>query len=48
MQQTDVGAKKNFITISTVTQNDISNLDKENLNKADFIICIPESMTRTH
>jgi uncharacterized iron-regulated protein len=48
MQQTDVGAKKNFITISTVTQNDISKLDKENLNKADFIICIPESMTRTH
>lgn len=37
-----------IVTISTVTQENISKLDKENLNKADFIICVPESMTRTH
>jgi uncharacterized iron-regulated protein len=37
-----------IMTISTVTQENINKLDKENLNKADFIICVPESMTRTH
>lgn len=37
-----------IITISTVTQENISKLDKENFDKADFIICVPESMTRTH
>lgn len=37
-----------IITISTVTQSNISKLDEENMNKADFIICVPESMTRTH
>ena len=35
-------------TISTVTQENISKLDKEHFGKADFIICVPESMTRTH
>ena len=35
-------------TISTVTQADITSLDKEHLGKADFIICVPEQMTRTH
>lgn len=35
-------------TITTVTQEDITKLDKENLSKADFIICVPEKMTRTH
>lgn len=39
---------ENMITISTVTQEDISSLDKENLGKADFIVCVPESMTTTH
>jgi uncharacterized iron-regulated protein len=48
IQQTDVGKKKKFLTISTVSQDNISELNKENLNKADFIICVPESMTRTH
>jgi uncharacterized iron-regulated protein len=48
MQQTDIGKKKKFLTISTVTQNNISKLEKDNLNKADFIICVPETMTRTH
>ena len=36
------------LTISTVTQVEMDKLDKENLQKADFIICVPESMTRTH
>lgn len=36
------------LTISTVTQEDIRKLDKEHLGRADFIICVPESMTRTH
>ena len=36
------------LTITTVTQVELYKLDKENLQKADFIICVPESMTRTH
>lgn len=36
------------LTISTVTQEDVRKLDKENVGRADFIICVPESMTRTH
>ncbi len=36
------------VTISTVTQSDINKLDKENYGRADFIICVPESMTKTH
>ena len=39
---------KKIVTISTVTQTDIQKLDKEHLGRADFIICVPESMTRTH
>jgi uncharacterized iron-regulated protein len=37
-----------FMTISTVTQEDIRKMDKEHRGRADFIICVPESMTRTH
>lgn len=37
-----------MITISTVSQMDISALDEENKGKADFIICVPENMTKTH
>jgi uncharacterized iron-regulated protein len=36
------------LTISTVSQKNINKLDAENLGKADFIICVPESMTKTH
>ena len=36
------------LTISTATQEDVRKLDKEHLGRADFIICVPESMTRTH
>lgn len=37
-----------MLTISTVEQEDISTLDKENQNIADFIICIPADMTKTY
>lgn len=37
-----------MMTISTVTQSDISKLEEEYKGKADFIICVPENMTRTH
>lgn len=40
--------KTNIMTISTVTQEDITSLSKENKGKADFVICVPESMTRTY
>lgn len=36
-----------ILTISTVSQNDINKLDEESIGHADFIIAIPESMTRT-
>jgi uncharacterized iron-regulated protein len=48
IKQTELGNKKKFLTISTVTQTDISRLEKEHIGKADFIICVPETMTRTH
>ena len=48
IQQTEVGKQKKFLTISTVTQTDISKLAKEHIGKADYIICVPETMTRTH
>ena len=35
-------------TISSVEQDDISSLSEENQGKADFIICIPSTMTKTH
>jgi len=38
----------NIITISTVSQNDISVLDEENTGTADFTICVDEDMTKTH
>ena len=34
-------------TITSVMQDDISVLEKDNLNEADFIIAIPSDMTRT-
>lgn len=37
-----------MLTISTVTQENINKLEKDYIGKADFIICVPESMTRTH
>lgn len=37
-----------IVTIAAVEQVNPNKLDKENLNLADFIICTPESMTKTH
>ena len=34
--------------ISTVSQTDIQQLSQEHLGRADFILCIPENMTKTH
>jgi len=37
-----------IVTISTVSQKDISKLDKEHKGRADYIICVNENMTSTH
>jgi len=37
-----------ILTITCVEQNDMENLDEENIGKADYIICIPSSMTKTY
>lgn len=37
-----------YSSISTVEQADISKMDEEHLGRADFIICVPENMTKTH
>ena len=37
-----------IITISTVEQKDISKLEKENYNKANFILVIDEDVTKTY
>ncbi|PKP20827.1 MAG: iron-regulated protein [Bacteroidetes bacterium HGW-Bacteroidetes-21] len=34
--------------ISTVNQKDISKLEEEYLNQGDFILCVPENMTKTN
>lgn len=35
-------------TISTVTQAQLGKLDKENLRKADYVLVVPEDMTKTY
>ena len=37
-----------IMTLSTVLQDDTSFLEEENLNRADYIIVIPSTMTRTY
>lgn len=37
-----------ILTISTVEQSDINSLDNSFIDKADFIICVPEDMTKTY
>ena len=37
-----------IMTIATVEQKDVKDLEKENLGKADFIIVVDEDMTKTH
>lgn len=39
--------KLNISTISTVEQLDLKKLEKNHINKADFIIVVPENMTKT-
>ena len=36
-----------IVTITAVDQDDLDELDKDNLGKADFIIAIPDDMTQT-
>ncbi|WP_010178538.1 ChaN family lipoprotein [Aquimarina agarilytica] len=38
----------NYVTVSTVEQKNVSELLEENKNKADYIICIPDTMTKTY
>ncbi len=38
----------NYKTITTVSQENIKKLLKENKGKADFIICVDEDMTTTY
>lgn len=40
--------KLKVMTIATVDQEDVAKFDKENLNKADFIIVVDEDITKTH
>ncbi|MDX2306555.1 MAG: ChaN family lipoprotein [Microscillaceae bacterium] len=40
--------KLKIMTISSVEQESIENLAQENQNKADFILTIPQSMTKTY
>ena len=46
LKQTQANLK--YITISTVSQADLSKLDKEHQGKADFIICVDDDMTSTY
>jgi uncharacterized iron-regulated protein len=36
------------LTISTVLQSQLDELEKDNLQRADFVLAVPESMTRTY
>lgn len=38
----------NIVTISTVSQDEVKNLEEKNTGKADFIIAVPENMTKTY
>jgi len=37
-----------IITIETVLQEDISEIEEENLGIASYVVCVPESMTKTY
>jgi len=45
LQKENKGLK--IVSINTVLQEEIGTLADENLNTANYIICVPESMTRT-
>lgn len=38
----------NIVTIASVEQNDLKDLEEEYLNSANYILVIPEDMTKTH
>jgi hypothetical protein len=38
----------NIATISAVEQANVDKLNEESFGLADYIICIPESMTKTY
>jgi uncharacterized iron-regulated protein len=44
----EMKSKLKILTISSIEQENISTLEQENLNKADFILCIPNNMTKTY
>lgn len=46
LRKLDAGIK--IVTIATVEQKDISKLEAEHYNKADFILVIDEDVTKTH
>ena len=46
LKQKDPDVK--VITISSVSQKDVSKLEEENMGKADFILVVDEDMTKTH
>jgi uncharacterized iron-regulated protein len=37
-----------YVTLSTVLQSNVNELEKENIGKADYIICVDEDMTSTY
>lgn len=43
-----LNSELNIVTITTVSQADVSELAEENTGKADFIICVDEDMTTTY
>ena len=44
----ELNPKLKVVTITTVEQDDISELSEENEGTANFIICVPNSMTKTY
>ena len=38
----------NIVTISTVSQDNLDELEEDSMGKADFIIAVPSTMTKTH
>ncbi|HSQ47046.1 MAG TPA: ChaN family lipoprotein, partial [Lutibacter sp.] len=38
----------NIVTVSVLEADDVKKFDKEKKGKADFIIVVPETMTKTH
>lgn len=46
LKQADPGLK--IMTITTVEQDEIEDLAEESRGKADYILCVPASMTKTH